>query len=206
MSIHDITVNLREGMTIYPGDPTFTREVVSTVAEGCALSKLHLGAHTGTHVDAPAHMVEGGSTIDAVNPDVLVGPAVVVEVTHPLRITREELTTHHWDGVERVLFRTGNAGSLGTAHFREDYVYLDEEAARFLAEKGVRLVGVDYLSVDPPHSGTHPAHMALFAADIVIIEGLDLSHVSPGRYELICAPLKVKGGDGAPARVFLKDL
>ena len=205
MAIHDLTVNLREGMTIYPGDPPFTREVVSTVADGCALSKLHLGAHTGTHVDAPAHMVEGGSTIDAIPHDVLVGPALVVEVTHPRRITREELTTHHWDGVERVLFRTGNAGSLGRS-FRKDYVYLDEEAARFLADKGVRLVGVDYLSVDPPGSQGHPAHMALCNAGMVIIEGLDLSHVSPGRYELICAPLKVKDGDGAPARVFLRDL
>ncbi len=207
--IYDLSVPLREGMPVYPGDTEFRRRMISTIAAGgaCNLSELSLGAHTGTHVDAPRHMSDQGAAIDGVPPSTLLGPAQVIEIRSPLCADLPELRQHQWDGVERVLLKTSNSGKLRNLdHFVEDYVYISGDAAEFLARLGLLLVGVDYLSVDRPHSGTHPAHAPLVAAGIVIIEGLDLSAVPAGRYELFCAPLLIQDGDGAPARVLLREM
>jgi arylformamidase len=207
MAIYDVTVSLRAGMPVYPGDPPFRRIVTARISQGASsnMSRLDMGAHLGTHVDAPHHIVDGTATIDALPGELLIGPARVVPIEDPCVITLDELRRHDWGGVERVLFQTANADKLETMDgFIDDFVYLDGAAAEFLAAQDVRLVGVDYLSVDFPHSGTHPAHQALMQAGVIIIEGLNLHGVPPGDYEMFCGPLKVQGGDGAPARVFLR--
>ena len=209
MKVYDASVSLREKMPIYPGDPPFRRTVVKSIAAGDSsnVSRLDFGVHTGTHVDAVNHMVEGAPTVDQIPPETLVGPARVVQIDDPELITRAELQRRDWGGVRRVLFKTANSGKLEDLDdFVGDFVALEGPAAEFLAERRVLLVGVDYLSVDIPHSGTHPAHQALMDAGIVIIEGLDLGRVPPGDYDMFCGPLKIRGGDGAPARVFLREL
>ncbi len=209
MAIYDVSVSLRDGMPVYPGDETFRRAMVSTLAAGggANLSALHMGAHSGTHVDAPQHMMDGRATVDELPPSALVGPATVVGIEDTQMIGRAELEKHDWRGVERALLKTANSGKLSALdRFVEDFIYLDGEAAQVLAAQKLLLVGVDYLSVDRLHSGTHPAHLALMRAGIIIVEGLDLSGVEPGRYEMFCGPLRIRGGDGAPARVFLRSL
>ena len=208
MRIYDVTVPLRDGMPAYPGDEPFQRRTVCRISEGgpCNMSALQMGAHAGTHVDAPWHMTDDGARLDAIPPDTWLGPARVVQVGDPVSIKRSDLETRDWAGVERALFKTANSGKLARLdRFVEDYVYLEGDAAQFLAGVGLRLVGVDYLSVDALHSDGHPGHMPLVRAGIAIIEGLDLSEVPPGDYELFCGPLLIQGGDGAPARVFLRE-
>ncbi|MGD2175210.1 MAG: cyclase family protein [Candidatus Brocadiaceae bacterium] len=204
---YDVSVPLRDGMPIYPGDEPFRSRLLRSIqaGEGADLSAFSMSAHTGTHVDAPAHMLEGGATLDAISPETLIGPARVVEVPDVEIIGAAQLESKDWAGVQRVLLKTSNSGKLSRLdRFVEDFVALDASGAGFLADLGLRLVGVDYLSVDRFHSGSHPAHTALMRAGTVIVEGLDLSAVPPGDYELICAPLRIAGADGAPARVFLR--
>jgi arylformamidase len=208
VAVYDISVTLRPELPVYPGDSRFRREVVLRIRDGASsnLSVIQMNAHHGTHLDAPLHMIDGAPSIDAVSPGVLVGPALVVEITDPARITRRELEAVDWTGVERVLFKTANSGKLErTDEFEPDFVAMDGEAAEFLAGLGLKLVGVDYLSVDGAGADGFPAHMALLGAGVVILEGIDLSAVPPGRYELFCGALRIEGGDGAPARAFLVD-
>jgi arylformamidase len=178
VEIIDISLPIRPGMDVYPGDPVVQLERVRSIAggDGYNLTRLDLGVHSGTHVDAPVHFIEGGSGTESLPLDVLIGSCVVVDgIQVP-------------DGVERVLFRTG-----GTEQS------LDAPAAQAVVDKGVRLVGIDYLSI-----GDEDAHRILLGAGVVALEGLDLAGVEPGDYELICAPLKLVGSDGAPARAFLR--
>jgi arylformamidase len=207
MKVYDCSVTLREGMAIYPGDPGYEREIVSSVEQGDSAtnSVLHMGVHTGTHVDGLAHMMRNAPSVDQVPLDTLVGPARVVQVDTDEAITAEDLRTRDWSGVERVLFKTPNSGKLEQLdEFVEDFIHLDGSAGRFLADLGtIRLVAVDYLSVDKLHSGNHPAHTALMDQRITIVEGVDLSEVPPGDYLVVCGALKIQGGDGAPARVLL---
>jgi len=208
MRIYDVTVTLRTDMPIYPGDPSFEHKFVSSLVggQGANVSVLTMGAHTGTHIDAPYHMVQSGATVDRIDPSILVGPAVVIDATGRDAVNVEDLAGWEWSAIERVLFKTDNSGKLEQLdQFIEDYVPLAGESAQFLVENGVKLVGIDYLSVDRFHSGTHPAHMPLLEAGVVIIEGLDLSEVSGGLYEVFCGPLKIMGADGTPARVMLVD-
>lgn len=200
MAIYDVSVALREDMPVYPGDPVFRRD------GGRHLNHLHMGTHGGTHVDAPAHMIEGGRTLSELAPSVLLGPADVVEIRDPRAITGAELQGRDWAGVERVLFKTASSGKLERlGDFDRDFVYMAPDAAQLLAALGLVLVGVDYLTLDPVGRGRFPAHKALLGAGIVVIEGLDLTAVREGRYEMFCGPIKIAGADGAPARVFLRD-
>ncbi|MFH0799237.1 MAG: cyclase family protein [Pseudomonadota bacterium] len=207
MKIYDVTLALEEGMPIYPGDPPFRRRVVSSLAKGASseLSVIETGTHVGTHVDAPAHMVRGGKRVDRLPLDALVGPALVVD----MRRIKGHIDVPHlkrigWRGAMRILFRTRNSGRWARARaFGRSFTALTGDAARFLVDKGIKLVGVDGLSVDGFKSGTHPAHIPLLKAGVVIVEGLNLEGVPAGKYQLFCGPLKIKDGDGAPARVFL---
>lgn len=206
MRIHDVSVPLRKGMVVYPGDPPFERELARSLAGGDTsnVAMLRMGAHTGTHVDAPAHMLAAATTVDRLPLDALLGPAIVVSVEAEAGIGREHLSGLAARTVERVLLKTRNSALWAAgAAFEPAFVHLTGAGAAFLVERGVRLVGIDYLGVDRLHSGNHPAHHALMAAGVVIVEGLDLSGVEPGEYELICAPLRIAGGEAAPARVFL---
>jgi arylformamidase len=189
--IVDVSVPVRPGMIVYPGDPEVRLERVSSIAdgEGFNLSRLDLGVHSGTHVDAPLHFVEGGASVEALPLDVLVGPCVVVDGLDVAAVPR---------GAERVLFKTPNSRLWERDEFSADFVALDGEAARALVAGGVRLVGIDYVSI-----GDEEAHRVLLGAGVIAVESLDLREVEPGEYRLICAPLKLEGAEGAPARVLL---
>ena len=207
MRIYDVSVTLREGMVVYPGDPAFAHRFVERISEGasCNLSAISLGCHTGTHVDAPLHMIDGAGSMDKIPPQALVGPAEVIAVPGADAVRTDHLEPYDWQRIQRVLLKTDNADKLETGdRFDEGFVYVSGEAAEFLAARDVKLVGVDYLSIDGRGAG-HRAHLALLEAGIVIIEGLNLSGVGPGRYEMVCAPMKIAGAEGAPARVFLMD-
>lgn len=210
MAIYDITVPIRPGMPIYEGDPAVEIVAWSAMAKGDSanVSFLHFGAHTGTHVDAPAHFIEGARKIDALSLDVLIGPARVIRVPDEVaEIDPDFLAGCDLDQVERVLFHTRNS-NFWNEGFRKDFTHLLPEAAEMLVEMGIKLVGIDYLSIEKFHSGHHRTHLALLSQSVVIVEGLNLSEVPAGDYELICLPLKIAdgAGDGAPARVVLRTL
>ena len=210
MPIYDITVPIRAGMPIYEGDPSMNIEPWSALAKGDSanVSYLHFGAHTGTHVDAPAHFIEGASKIDSLPLDVLIGPARVIRVPDDAtEIDPEFLRSCDLNNVSRVLFHTRNSGFWNEG-FRKDFTHVLPEAAELLVERGVKLVGNDYLSVEKFHSGHHRTHLTLLRNGVVIVEGLNLTGVPAGDYELICLPIKIAdgAGDGAPARVILRTL
>ncbi len=199
VEIHDISVAIRPGMVTYPGDPTVQLERLRALADGAAanISRLDFGVHTGTHVDAPAHFIDGAPAAETLPLQVLVGPARVVDATGVAgRLDGEALA--QLELAERVLFKTRNSMLWEQDSFVEDFVSLTHDGAEALIERGVRLVGIDYLSL-----GDEDAHRALLGSGIVAVEGLDLRDVDPGEYQLVCAPLKLVGSDGAPARAFL---
>lgn len=208
MAIYDVTVPIRSGMPIYEGDPTLSIEPWSAMVKGDSanVSFLHFGAHTGTHVDAPAHFIEGASKIDSLPLDVLIGPARVIRVPDDrMEIDPEFLNECDLTNVTRVLFHTRNS-AFWNEGFRKDFTHVLPEAAELLVQHGIKLVGNDYLSVEKFHSGHHRTHLTLLRNGVVIVEGLNLGDVPAGDYELICLPMKIAdgAGDGAPARVVLR--
>jgi arylformamidase len=195
MEIIDVSVPVRSGMVVYPGDPEVRLERVSSIADGGVnISELELSVHSGTHVDAPVHFIDGAGGVDELPLEVLTGRCEVVEAER-LDESAAELVA---EGTERVLFKTANSELWGRDSFPETFERFDGAGARRLVELGVRLVGVDYLSV-----GDREAHHVLLGAGVVPVEGLDLRRVQPGRYELQCLPLKLVGSDGSPARAIL---
>jgi arylformamidase len=164
-----------------------------------------MGSHTGTHIDAPYHFVDNGRKLHEIPMEQLVGEASVVEIGNVRSIDRRELESLDWTGVERVLFKTHNSKHWQDGRFYEEFVYLEPEGAEFLVERGIRLVGIDYLSIDRYRSDAHPTHFVLLTRNIVILEGLNLANVPAGRYRLAALPLNLQDADGAPARVILTD-
>lgn len=208
MPIYDVTVPIRANMPIYEGDPAVKIEAASSLSKGDSanVSFLHLGAHTGTHVDAPAHFIEGAAKIDSLPLEILIGPARVIHVPEDrTEIDTEFLSNCDLQNVQRIIFHTRNS-SFWNEGFRKDFTHLLPEAAEMLVARGVKLVGTDYLSIEKFHSGHHRTHLALLSHGVVIVEGLNLAQVPAGDYELICLPLKIAdgAGDGAPARVILR--
>lgn len=205
---HDVTLPLRVGSAVYPGDPPIRIGVHSAIARGdpANVSTLALGSHSGTHVDAPSHFLSGGDTVDRLPLERLVGPAVVLDVSRGAGgIGAEELAGHDLADRGRVLLRTGNADLLRRGEFSPGYRALTLGGARYLLDRGVGLVGVDTLSVEGFGSADFPVHRLLLGEGVVIVEGLDLSTVPAGRYGLICLPLGLVGLDGAPARAVLTE-
>ena len=203
----DISVPLHNAMVHWPGDPPFERVKTEDMDRGDThnLSKLAMGSHTGTHVDAPRHFVRDGLDISSMPIETMVGVARVIEIRDPRLIRPEELSEHKIRRGERLLLKTRNSDSVWkTPNFVTDFVALSEEAALFLAERKLKMIGVDYLSVGAFHGEGVEIHRTLLNAGIWIIEGLDLSRVGTGKYDLVCLPLKIEGGDGAPARAALK--
>lgn len=206
--IHDLTLPITPGLTPWPGDPSPVVSRVRSIAAGdsCNVSRLDVGVHCGTHVDAPCHFIEGAPAVEAMPLDILTGPAGVVVLEEAAAIDAPDLEALDLPpGLERVLIRTRNSGLWETSShaFRTDYVALTAAAARWLVERGIRLVGVDYLSVERFREPGHPVHMILLGAGVVVVEGLDLRGIAAGSYELVCLPLKIVGSDGAPTRVIL---
>jgi arylformamidase len=202
---HDISVPIRAGMPVYEGDPPVEIALFSSINKGdpANVSRVSMGAHSGSHVDAPFHFLNDGKTVDEIPLDVLIGPASVVEFTGTGRISRSDLATTHLEGNERILFKTSNSGLWRKDEFHKEYIYISEDAAEYLVEIGIKLVGIDYLSVEQYHAAGHATHLTLLRAGVVLVEGLNLSEVQPGRYELICLPLLIRGGDGSPCRAIL---
>jgi arylformamidase len=203
----DISVPLRNAMVHWPDDPSVTTERISDMEKGdsITLSKISMSVHTGTHMDAPFHFISKGDTIDKMPPDITIGRARVIEIKDEESIKPEELSHFQIQNGERVLFKTRNSYRLWNVDtFVEDFVYISDAAALFLIERGVSLVGIDYLSVGSYKEGGAYVHKTLLGSGVWIIEGLDLSGVDPGEYELVCLPLRITNGDGAPARAVLR--
>jgi arylformamidase len=200
----DVSVPIYTGMVHFPDDPSITIDRISNVEKGdlCTLSRLDMGSHTGTHIDAPIHFLPGGTGADEVPLEHLVGPARVIEIKDPKAVRAEELRAHNLGARERLLFKTSNSERCWkTSEFVPDFVSIAEDAATYLASLNTLSVAIDYLSAGSPET-----HRTLLGAGVVIVEGLNLTGISQGRYELLCLPLKIVGGDGAPARVLLKRL
>jgi arylformamidase len=204
--IHDVSVPIVSGGVVYPGNPPIAIEPQTSIAKGASsnVSKISFGSHTATHVDAPRHFFDGGAPVDELPLDVLIGPALLIRMPDDvMAITAEHLRAANLGDHTRVLFSTRNSSFIRGPEFVPDFTYVAPDAAEFLVEAGVRLVGVDYLSVEQFRSAHHRTHRRLLQAGVVIVEGLDLSAPAPGRYELICLPLLMKGLDGAPCRAVL---
>lgn len=205
MKYHDVSVPIHPAMHTYKGDPPFEISLSSSIERGdpANVSMLRMGAHTGTHIDAPRHFVENGKTIEQIPLDVLIGTARVVELAGIREISRAVISFLNLEGSERVLFKTSNSFLWHETTFQEEFVYVTECASTYLAENKVKLVGIDYLSVEKYGVDRPAAHTTLLQAGIIILEGLNLSEVQPGDYRLICLPLPIVGADGSPCRVIL---
>ena len=207
----DVTVPLKEGMAIWPGDVTIKIERRRSMERGDAAnnSAISLGVHTGTHMDAPKHFIKDGRSIDKLPFETSVGPARVIEIKDKISIKPEELKQHNIKKGERILFKTVNSPRCWqTDDFVNDFVYITRDAAQFLVDAGVILVGVDYLSVgsplDPEKALRPDTHQILLGAGLYLIEGLNLTAVKAGNYNLICLPLKLMGAEGSPVRAILQ--
>jgi arylformamidase len=208
MHTYDVTLTISPDMPVWPGDPSVDLKLVSKISDGASanVSHIKMGVHTGTHVDAPFHFLDNGKTIEEIPLSILVGRAYVLHLPNSVRMITAEIlqNANIPPRTRRVLMRTRNSILWGKKNlsFQEDFVAIDEEASEYLVNRGVKLVGVDYLSV-APFKNSGPTHRILLSAGVVIVEGLDLSKVSQGRYNFHCLPLKLAGSDGAPARVIL---
>ena len=205
----DISVSLYDGMAHWPKDPEVRIRAARDIRKGdsCTVRLLSMGSHTGTHMDAPSHFLKGGRPIDRMPIESTVGPARVILIKDQGFVTVRELEGKNIRSGERILFKTRNSTRCWKGKkFVKDFVYVSEPAAAYLARKRVRMVGIDYLSVGSFYLGGSAVHKKLLEAGIWIVEGLDLGKVSPGRYDLICLPLKILNGDGAPARAVLKKI
>jgi arylformamidase len=207
MRLYDITVPVENGMPVWPGDPAVRLDRVASIAQGAHanVSSLSCGVHVGTHVDAPVHFLEGAPSVEAMPLDALIGRAFVADLRRATRIDAEALDKARIPPrVQRILFRTRNSEfwRRGEKTFQTGFVAVDASGAEWLVRRKVRLVGVDYLSV-APYKDSRPTHQILLGAGVVILEGVDLSRVPSGAYQLYCLPMKLVGSDGAPARAVL---
>ena len=205
----DVSIPLKNGMVHWPGDAPFERRETLQIANGdvCNLSQFCSTAHIGTHMDAPRHFVAHGHGMESLPIEAVIGPARVIAIEDPVAIPVRELEPHHLAKGERILFKTRNSEHCWHTHtFQEKFVYIPRETAAYLAEREIQTIGVDYLSVGGFEIDSAETHRALLEAGIWIIEGLNLEHVEPGDYELVCLPLKMVGSDGAPARAVLRRL
>jgi arylformamidase len=203
VEIRDISVPIREGMPHYPGDPAVSLQRVASIADGAIanISALDFGVHTGTHIDAPLHFIDDGGGADALRLSSLIGPADVVDATaiEEGPIGERELRALDIPSTcTRLLLKTKNSEFWESDDYRDDFLSLDSSGAGYVVERGIVLVGIDYLSIGDPE-----AHRILLGQNVIPVEGLDLGAVDPGRYTLLCLPLRIVGSDGAPARAVL---
>jgi len=211
MKIYDVTFPISARTPIYAGDPTVKISIAHSIEKGDAANVSHIccGVHTATHVDAPVHFVKGARRVHQLDLEKLIGLCRVVEIEENISAI-EVKHVSNLENVERVLFKTKNSQFWNEPEkgFRKDFTYIEPEAARVLVEKNIKLVGIDYLSVEKFGSTDFATHITLLEKEVIIVEGLDLRAVSGGDYELICLPLKYVGGagDGAPARTILREL
>ena len=206
MKLIDVTVPLDSNLPLYPGNTPLTLEPIKRVARGDSsnVSAVRMSVHAGTHVDAPRHFFDGGYAAEGLPLDLLCGRARVVELTTRRAVTPEDLAAFDLSEDVRLLLKTHNSRLWGSPDFHQDYIGVTEPAAKFLVDRGVKVLGVDYLSVEEFKKAGAPAHHTLLGAGTIVIEGLNLLDVDPGTYEMFCLPLSLVGADGAPARVVLR--
>jgi arylformamidase len=204
----DVSVSLHSGMVHWPDNPPVRIERALNIEHGDAVnvSEISMGAHTGTHMDGPIHFVPFGKGLDEMPLTATIGRARVIEISDPEAVKPDELRSYRLQRGEGVQFKTQNSARSWSSEeeFIEDFVYVSREAARYLADRGIRTVGVDYLSVGGFRKDGAETHQTLLEAEIWVIEGLDLSEVEPGEYEPVCLPIKIEQSDGAPARAVLR--
>jgi arylformamidase len=206
--MYDISLLINASLPVWPGDPHPSLKQVQKISNGdpANVTSLVTNVHVGTHIDAPCHFIDGTSGVDQIRMEILIGQGQVVEIPESVRIIDPEVLSHAGlkDGIQRILFKTSNSRYWESKdpEFHKEFVGLDEDAARLLIARGVRLVGTDYLSV-APFTNVVPTHIALLEAGVVIVEGLNLTEVPPGIYQVICLPIKLEGSDGAPTRAVL---
>lgn len=206
--LYDVSLTIYPGMLKWPGNPPVAIDTVKSIAQGDSsnVSLLHIGTHTATHIDAPGHFIPGAPGVDSIGPEVLLGQARLFQLPEAHHIDRKLLEGLDLKGVERLLLGTRNSALLKQGRFDLDYAFVSADAARYLVDTGIKLVGVDYLSIEEYQKEGRPTHHILLEAGLVVVEGLDLTGVPAGDYELLCLPLKLKDADGAPARVFLREV
>lgn len=206
MKIYDISVPISRDTPVYPGDAGFKIRSLAKISEGSPynLSVVQLSTHTGTHVDPPLHFISTGVPVDKLPLDAMVGPAHVVEIMDSPSVGAQQLQAAGLPpDMERLLIKTSNGRLWESKEFSKEFVYLTEDGAKWLIDRGVKFVGMDYLSVEKFGAEKAVVHLSLLGAGVVVAEGLDLREAPPGRYTLVFLPLKLKGGDGAPARAVL---
>jgi ribose 5-phosphate isomerase B len=203
--VYDISPTIQPDMVIWPGDQAVGIVVSSPVGLN-RLTLLNLSAHTGGHVDAPVHVLADGMGIDSLDLDSMLGAACLYQLADIMCIERALLEGLSLSGVSRLILGTGRRATSGKTEFTTDCSFLTEDAARYLVEIGVRLLAIDSMSVDQIDTVTYPVHRILMENNVVIVEGVNLDGVPAGYYELLCLPLKIKDGDGAPARVVLREM
>lgn len=207
--LHDISMTIAGDMIVWPGDPppVLTRVCSLENGDSCNLTKLQTGVHAGTHIDAPAHFIKDGLYTDSIPLDTLLGPCIVIELLDVDVIQKKDLLQFDIENNSRVLLKTTNSETrLRKSYFENDFVALTLDAAEYLTEKKTQLIGLDYLSIESDTSSESPVHNLLLSKGIVILEGINLSGIKHGRYELLCLPLKLYMCEGAPARAVLRDL
>ena len=206
MKTYDISLPIKNSMLVWEGKKKVSIKNLATVKkDGVKLSHFSFGSHTGTHIDAPSHFLQEGIDIDEISLKKLIGQCRVVDLT---KIDHEEILQSDIAKVgikkeDRILFKTGNFALLKKSTFPKNYISLSEKGAAFLVEKGIYLVGTDFLGIEKKGNSNHPVHKMLLGNGVVIVEGLDLSEIEKGVYDIICLPLKIVGVDGSPARVLL---
>ena len=205
--IYDISLTISDDMVTWPKDPKVVINKARSISNGdsCNVTQLEMGSHTGTHIDAPYHFDDEGKKVDQLDLKTLTGGVTVFSISNNKEISIKDVKALPLDGETRVLFKTSNSAKWqsGMTQFIEDYVYVTNEAAKYLVDTGIKLVGIDYLSIEKYGSKGHETHKTFLENSVILVEGLNLSSVSPGNYELIALPLKIKDGDGSPARVIL---
>jgi len=206
MKLIDVSVSIDSNLATYPGNTPFTLEAIKRLVRGDSsnVSTLHLSAHAGTHVDAPRHLFDDGGGVEALPLEMLCGRTRVIELTTRRSVTAEDLAPFDLSEDVRLLLKTHNSRLWGTREFHTDFIGVTEGGARFLVDRGVKVLGIDYLSVEQYKTPGAPAHHVLLGGGTIVIEGLNLRDVDPGIYEMFCLPLPVVGSDGAPARVVLR--
>ena len=207
MKLYDASIPVRKGMVTFPGDPPFRKEPCFQIEkrDPVNLAVISMGTHQGTHVDSPAHYFDGGATVGEISLDTLAGPGIVLDMRGISQIDRQALESAPIGDHVRVLLKTDNGPLLLESSFHKDYVHLTEDGAKYLVEKGVGLVGIDYISIERYENPGAPVHRTLLQAGVLIVEGVHLLEVPPGPYEIFCLPICIKGADGAPARVLLRE-
>jgi arylformamidase len=206
MKLLDVSVPLDAALASYPGNTPYSLEPIKRIARGDSsnVSTLHMSAHSGTHVDAPRHFFDGAPGVEGLPLEMLCGRARVIELTTRKAITAEDLAPHDLSEDVRVLIKTHNSRLWGSPEFQRDFIGVAESGAKYLVEHGIKVVGVDYVSVEAFKAPGAPAHHVLLGGGTIVIEGLNLRDIDPGVYELLCLPLLAVGSDGGPARVVLR--